>query len=449
MLPVPALAQNAQRLQLAPASDRHLSIAGTHTLDNLDWLASVTLHYLRNPVSLRDADSGEVSFLVRQLPTLDLSAAVGMGERSQLSVHVPIVYAQGQALAGETLRGGELGDIWLTPRVRLTDRDFPVGIGFSLPVSLPTGAPEHFTGDKEITLHPRLSADAQHGAFGWAVNAGVVIRRQLDMLVYGTRQNEFSYGIGGNYVVGRSLWASLEVTGAVGLGESRDLYDDPLEILAGATWQISDDFTLRGGLGTALVEHFGAPDLRAIVGIGYSPAERADPPPPPSPPPLPPPDPQPVADRDGDQVVDSDDRCPDVPGAVALAGCPERTLVTLRTERIEVLEPIMFNTDSDELAPSSARILDQVVSILRHEHPQGSVRVEGHTDAVGSRLYNIELSQRRAEAVVRYLVAHGVEAARLSGHGFGFDRPIASNRDARGRAQNRRVDFILSTETSK
>ena len=73
------------------------------------------------------------------------------------------------------------------------------------------------------------------------------------------------------------------------------------------------------------------------------------------------------------------------------------------------------------------------------------IEVEGHTDNVGNDAYNKGLSQRRAEAVVAYLVSKGVDAGRLQAKGFGEEAPIADNKTKVGRATNRRVVFTILT----
>jgi len=77
-------------------------------------------------------------------------------------------------------------------------------------------------------------------------------------------------------------------------------------------------------------------------------------------------------------------------------------------------------------------------------HPEiPHVRIEGHTDNTGDPAYNIDLSQRRAEAVVQYLKEHGIGEERISGRGFGAEQPIEDNGTEEGRAANRRVAFTI------
>jgi len=72
------------------------------------------------------------------------------------------------------------------------------------------------------------------------------------------------------------------------------------------------------------------------------------------------------------------------------------------------------------------------------------VVIEGHTDSVGSEAYNLDLSQRRADAVRDFLLQNGVKATQLTTHGYGKASPVASNNTAEGRQQNRRVELVIS-----
>ena len=110
---------------------------------------------------------------------------------------------------------------------------------------------------------------------------------------------------------------------------------------------------------------------------------------------------------------------------------------------ISIHESIQFETGRAAIKPGSLLILDQVaLQMLAHQEVK-RLRIEGHTDSQGSAAGNLSLSQARAEAVRDYLVGRGVAAVRLVPTGFGETRPIASNDTAAGRAENRRVAFIL------
>jgi OOP family OmpA-OmpF porin len=105
-----------------------------------------------------------------------------------------------------------------------------------------------------------------------------------------------------------------------------------------------------------------------------------------------------------------------------------------------VLRGVNFAFDRAEIDEASAVVLDVAADTLKG-CPNVAVRVEGHTDSVGTDAYNQGLSERRANAVRNYLVDHGVSASRLTAVGFGESQPVASNDTAEGRALNRRVEL--------
>lgn len=162
----------------------------------------------------------------------------------------------------------------------------------------------------------------------------------------------------------------------------------------------------------------------------------------------------PEADNDGDGILDVADACPDEPetfnGYLDEDGCPDEApsrVVVTRTA-LEIQDRIFFDLGRANIQAQSFPILEELARvILDHPHIE-RIRVEGHTDDVGSDAVNLRLSQQRAEAVRDFLVQQGVEASRLEAVGYGESRPIDTNRTERGRARNRRVEFtILEPET--
>ena len=151
-------------------------------------------------------------------------------------------------------------------------------------------------------------------------------------------------------------------------------------------------------------------------------------------------------DRDEDGVSDADDRCPDVAGVVGRysgpTGCPrERVVLDEKSQSLRILEEVRFETGRAVVEAGSIGVLEEVARMIS-AHPEiDKVRVEGHTDDVGSQRINLALSQNRAEAVVRQLVDAGVAPARLVALGYGGAKPIADNTSPENRARNRRVVF--------
>lgn len=149
----------------------------------------------------------------------------------------------------------------------------------------------------------------------------------------------------------------------------------------------------------------------------------------------------PVPDQDGDGINDEEDSCKLIPGLANNHGCPlkahsiQDTLTTLA-------HLIYFKTASAELEKSSEEQLNQVAEILL-KHQNLSIRIEGHTDSIGTVQYNQELSDHRAQTVRNYLITKGVTSSRLMAQGFGFSLPVESNLTELGRSKNRRVEMKI------
>ncbi|MBK8234358.1 MAG: OmpA family protein [Deltaproteobacteria bacterium] len=152
------------------------------------------------------------------------------------------------------------------------------------------------------------------------------------------------------------------------------------------------------------------------------------------------------SDRDGDGIVDGDDRCVEQPetrnGFEDADGCPDAVPSELAAFT-GTLEGIAFDLDRDTITPASKPVLERAAALLE-KFPGAKVEISGHTDATGSREHNLDLSRRRAEAVAKWLADAGIDAARMTTRGAGPDEPIAENRTAKGRAKNRRIEFHLA-----
>ena len=107
-----------------------------------------------------------------------------------------------------------------------------------------------------------------------------------------------------------------------------------------------------------------------------------------------------------------------------------------------LLKNIYFEFDKDELMPRSFVELNKLLKILR-DNPKLSIEIVGHTDALGDDDYNFDLSRRRAESVVKFLTDNKTSKTRLRARGQGEQQPVASNETDEGRAQNRRVEFVV------
>ncbi len=392
--------------------------------------------------------------------------------------------------------GCGLGDVRLVTRVQILDPDeAPVGLAITPEFRLPIGDGSSFTGDRGFTIAPRAAVERSFGPVRVLANVGYRFRRpgQFLNLYVG---NEFAWGAGAIYrlpdlgpvtridAIGEMHMATP--TGAPFTFDQSDSLKTPWNLLLGVRGRVYQRWgvELSMGRGIGLESGYGREDFRVLAGIRYE-AE--------------------FLDRDGDGIADDVDGCPDVPedkdgfedhdgcpdpdndqdgvldtedacvnepGSRELDGCPDKDqdevpdnvdecpdqagppenngcpytdppFVVLEPDRLRLKANVLFETAQAKIQKQSFPILDEVAKVLG-EHPEvGPITIEGHTDNRGARAYNLDLSTRRAKAVLEYLVKKGVDRKRLRAKGYGFDRPIATNNTPLGRAKNRRVDFVI------
>ncbi len=160
----------------------------------------------------------------------------------------------------------------------------------------------------------------------------------------------------------------------------------------------------------------------------------------------------PELDNDQDGIPDKADKCPlaaeTVNGKNDGDGCPDvgGGAVTIQGHALVINRVVRFKTASANLEASALPLLAQVASTLRAASTI-SIEISGHTDDVGNAPRNIVLSKKRAETIRAVLIKAGVAASRLTTTGYGPTRPVATNKTAKGREQNRRVEFLILGET--
>jgi outer membrane protein OmpA-like peptidoglycan-associated protein len=121
----------------------------------------------------------------------------------------------------------------------------------------------------------------------------------------------------------------------------------------------------------------------------------------------------------------------------------QQQLVVVEESEVQILEQINFAFDSDEILESSFGLMRAIARVL-NENPQLTrIEIQGHTDDQGTAAYNMDLSERRAASVRRWLVEHGVDEGRLESRGYGLTVPLVPNDSEENRARNRRVQFII------
>jgi outer membrane protein OmpA-like peptidoglycan-associated protein len=110
---------------------------------------------------------------------------------------------------------------------------------------------------------------------------------------------------------------------------------------------------------------------------------------------------------------------------------------------VEFSDKILFGFNRSDLSSQAGQSLNKLVTVL-NKYPDTNIEVQGHTDSIGSDTYNMTLSEKRAGTVANYLQAKGIAGNRITTKGFGKTAPVASNDTEEGRAQNRRVNFLIT-----
>ncbi|MBX3271277.1 MAG: OmpA family protein [Sandaracinaceae bacterium] len=128
---------------------------------------------------------------------------------------------------------------------------------------------------------------------------------------------------------------------------------------------------------------------------------------------------------------------------ITLIARPRQSLVRVSGRQIVIRRQVNFATDSAEILADSNALLTEIADVIMRHPEVTRIEIQGHTDNRGSRQHNVDLSQRRAEAVRQWLIEHGIDANRLEARGYGPDTPLVPNLTAANRARNRRVQFLI------
>lgn len=150
----------------------------------------------------------------------------------------------------------------------------------------------------------------------------------------------------------------------------------------------------------------------------------------------------PVLDADKDGVADKDDECPTIAGPASNKGCPEVTEEVIQTLKVQA-RSVFFNSAKSTFKSGDAATiasLDAIREILKN-YPNAKFSIEGHTDSDGSAASNQKLSEDRANAVRDVLIEKGINPDNLTAVGFGESKPVADNKTAAGKAENRRTEI--------
>jgi outer membrane protein OmpA-like peptidoglycan-associated protein len=547
--PSASQAIDVQQFKPGPGAGDILGVQSARVQPHLSWNVGLSVNYADKPLNFLNPRSDEfVNALVRSQVRMDLMGAVGLFERLEVGVVLPVTLQSSEPAPqvdpsfSQGVGSGGIGDLRLVPKLRLLGGE-DSGVAVTVPVVLPTAGGKDFLGGSGVGVQPRLVAEYGQ-RLRLAANVGLDFRgaQQLRNLRTG---NQLAYGVGAELpftLRGMPLSAEATLVGALGLKE-QDTEERPLELLAALKYRSTGGLAVHLGAGPGLTRGYGTPGFRLLAGLSYSPPASREPRPmAPAAPvdtdgdgredgvdgcptqaedldgfqdadgcPEPDndqdgiadasdrcvsepetknahedadgcPDEAPPVDTDADGRVDNKDGCPkaaeDLDGFEDADGCPEpdndrdgladtvdacpaqpevingvkdedgcpdlgKVKVLVDGERILILEKVYFATNRDVILSRSYPLLRQVAAVLRANPQLERVRVEGHTDNRGSDVKNLDLSMRRAASVKAFLVNEGIALDRLESKGFGESQPVDTNRTAKGRENNRRVEFTI------
>lgn len=436
-----------------PALDLE-AVAGVHTaerplLGSYDFWLTVGL--VNNLLEVTDDDAGITGSLVGPRLVSHVGGSMTLLPALQVGMSLPVVFyqARGDPVSpafgpvGDFAAAG-IGALGLMGKYHLLAAeaawlDLAAVAGLNVPTHYPR---EAYLGERNVAAWAALAASRRLLGLDVGANLGYHWRpstRFLDAEI----GPEIRLGLGASYDLQPVTALPFEAAVAWHIAMRHDaplqrINESPSELLFEATYRTLP-LVMSAGVGVGLIAGIGTPDVRVMIGARW--AHR----------------PHDVhggqdagggldEDRDEDDIPDVSDACPDEPenwnDFEDEDGCPD-SRASLQGGRIAINGNVHFEVGKAILKPEGEKLLDEIAQVLQGNPQVEHVRIEGHTDSDGGVEFNQILSQDRADAVRRYLIRKGIAASRLTAVGYGQTRPVATNDTAAGRAQNRRVEFVI------
>ncbi len=381
---------NVQNFGPSVDAERTLWLDDTRVQERL-VTGRLLMHYANDPLVFQDADGNETP-IVSDVLQADVLAGVSLGI-FRIGVGLPVYLLQ----AGATGSGPGLGDTRFDARLVLLDPE-KVGFGLGLDgrLTLPTASVDNALGSPEAGWEATALLEKPLGKAAILANVGVRggPAAELESLAL----DDFLVArLGAAYGFNDACGVALEFAGEQSLASPFGHPGSfPIEALASGYGYLGYDWVVRGGVGRALTDGVGAPDLRVVVGIGYEPRVKPPPPPPP--------------DTDGDGILDDKDACiddkEDVDGFKDDDGCPEADndedgLLDAADACPNEKEDVDNVKDSDGCPEPEVRVALALVNAADKQPLQaGRIKVTGASVAfAGGPAQTLELAPGKYEAV--------------------------------------------------
>ncbi len=476
------------RYQAPPSVEDGLTLQLPGTLGHLRWAPKLILDYAHQPLQVSTTGvGGNTRDVIGNQVSADLALAIGLGDRLDVYAVVPATLYQagdGPTGTGAALAATALGNPSVGAKLRLAgDPTRGLSLALSGSVVVPVGSSQSFAGDGGLGARGDVLAAIASKHLVIPLNVGIAYRPDRVLGPGAHVGTEMDFGTGVHVPVDTHFRLMLELHGSTRVAAAFHLADTPLETTLGARYAFDNGLQLGGGVGMGLTNAVGVPKVRGLLMVGFAPKRQSAP-----------------GDRDHDGIVDPQDRCPDEPedadgfqdadgcpdpdndhdgipdtsdrcpnqpetrnGYQDQDGCPDRPPPPPAPQAAPPAPPppapppppmfrlddrVGFGFDSARLRPAATPFLRRILTGLRAHPDIHRLRVEGHASAEGSPEHNVDLSRRRAQAVVHWFVQHGIPASHFEAVGYGSDRPVAPNDTEEGREKNRCVELRLPDSTS-
>lgn len=245
------------------------STEGSRTLDHLRPAFGLTLNYGAEPI-IGTLDDGDTTAIISQQLAAHLQAGVGLTERLQVDLSMPLYAVNDGLFDGQEITGFTTGDLALRAKGALLSLDkSPVGVGLGLEARFPTGNEDAFTGGQGVVVSPRVLIDADIGPVYVATNLGARFQpeRELRDLTIG---HSMTYSVGAEWrVFDGTLGIGGELYGTTPFDQLFDERVSPLEGVLGVKLHTPAGFSVMSGAGGGIIGGVGAASFRSFIGLGY------------------------------------------------------------------------------------------------------------------------------------------------------------------------------------